>query len=765
MIFGALHRFLEAFGDHGAGDLCNHKVWLDLGLEDEDIGFDTETRVAWACDEVYDSFRVQLSYMERLYFTLDMAENSAFLSKSLSVLSFLTVLLSITFWVCGTIESVRVVPEGCTGIGVDQCVPAAPDWMAKIETFCVWVFTAEIVGRLLSVGHARRELLSQRVLIAVITGSDAEIGFHILSKSYCFRLVRFLLSFEALFDILSVVPYWVEMWISTDASEISAFRVLYLARVTRIFKLGRALNADLGQFNEVHDLFRKVLIQASPAILMTVLLILIALFFFGTFIWFCEKGEWVPYGDDRLQYNIDQSEGCWMRLARDELTWERSPFDSIPSAFWWTFVTISTVGYGDQVPYTTEGKLVASIAMLYGTVILGLPLFVVGATFGQEYDRLMKASKRRQETTKLQQQQQRDSDSNSKSEQHEGIVKVFRNEFAHFVKALQEAETSLGFPRVLCKHWLDGTKTALLDHCMPVAVDRLGCRVLARLAEAEELCMYIEDKQEADARRRICGKVRIGWHKLSMSCFYLAHVPQEVLLRALVETHIDRPGKSRGMVDTGSLKSEKSNRSGRGGSGGRGNTNDNNNNNNNNNNKNSNLHSGGGSSSHHHHHYHHHRGRRTSRSSSRSPRASFAGQSGSNSGSPSPRHGDSSSSSYEGGGSPAEGGGGGGGGGVWVGGEQSPSQTLQKAAGLLTLPIARPPSQEPPSLQLAKGTDPPSESSGAASIVVEAESTPQIRSAAESWRGYDLCCGGSPPQLGPSTRVSAKLHKTSEFIL
>eukprot|EP00405_Crypthecodinium_cohnii_P033694 CAMPEP_0206527322 /NCGR_PEP_ID=MMETSP0325_2-20121206/1280_1 /ASSEMBLY_ACC=CAM_ASM_000347 /TAXON_ID=2866 /ORGANISM="Crypthecodinium cohnii, Strain Seligo" /LENGTH=207 /DNA_ID=CAMNT_0054022711 /DNA_START=58 /DNA_END=681 /DNA_ORIENTATION=- len=111
------------------------------------------------------------------------------------------------------------------------------------------------------------------------------------------------------------------------------------------------------------------------------------------------------------------------------------------------------------------------------------------------------------------------------------------------------------------------------------------------------------------------------------------------------------------------------------------------------------------------------------------------------------------------------GGGGGGGGGVWVGGEQSPSQTLQKAAGLLTLPIARPPSQEPPSLQLAKGTDPPSESSGAASIVVEAESTPQIRSAAESWRGYDLCCGGSPPQLGPSTRVSAKLHKTSEFIL
>ncbi|CAJ1403913.1 unnamed protein product [Effrenium voratum] len=35
--------------------------------------------------------------------------------------------------------------------------------------------------------------------------------------------------------------------------------------------------------------------------------------------------------------------------------------------------------------------------MLYGTVILGLPLFVVGATFGQEYDRLMKDAKRRLE--------------------------------------------------------------------------------------------------------------------------------------------------------------------------------------------------------------------------------------------------------------------------------------------------------------------------------------------------------------------------------
>jgi len=35
-------------------------------------------------------------------------------------------------------------------------------------------------------------------------------------------------------------------------------------------------------------------------------------------------------------------------------------------AFWWAFVTMTTVGYGDKYPLSAEGRIVACILMLAG---------------------------------------------------------------------------------------------------------------------------------------------------------------------------------------------------------------------------------------------------------------------------------------------------------------------------------------------------------------------------------------------------------------
>lgn len=40
-------------------------------------------------------------------------------------------------------------------------------------------------------------------------------------------------------------------------------------------------------------------------------------------------------------------------------------------ALWWAYVTITTVGYGDKYPVTTEGRLIASVLMTAGVGLFG----------------------------------------------------------------------------------------------------------------------------------------------------------------------------------------------------------------------------------------------------------------------------------------------------------------------------------------------------------------------------------------------------------
>ncbi len=46
----------------------------------------------------------------------------------------------------------------------------------------------------------------------------------------------------------------------------------------------------------------------------------------------------------------------------------RTPFDAV----WWAISTMTTVGYGDKVPVTVEGKIVAMILMVTGVGLFGV---------------------------------------------------------------------------------------------------------------------------------------------------------------------------------------------------------------------------------------------------------------------------------------------------------------------------------------------------------------------------------------------------------
>lgn len=67
---------------------------------------------------------------------------------------------------------------------------------------------------------------------------------------------------------------------------------------------------------------------------------------------------------------------------------ENTQFKSIPDAFWWSIITITTIGYGDKVPVSASGKIIASACAVFGALIIALPLFRFAAHFRRKLDYL-----------------------------------------------------------------------------------------------------------------------------------------------------------------------------------------------------------------------------------------------------------------------------------------------------------------------------------------------------------------------------------------
>ena len=60
-------------------------------------------------------------------------------------------------------------------------------------------------------------------------------------------------------------------------------------------------------------------------------------------------------------------------------------FTSIPMSFWWTLVTMTSLGYGDMYPVTYAGRFVGGMASIAGLITLALPMVIIGQNFSDAY--------------------------------------------------------------------------------------------------------------------------------------------------------------------------------------------------------------------------------------------------------------------------------------------------------------------------------------------------------------------------------------------
>jgi voltage-gated potassium channel len=156
------------------------------------------------------------------------------------------------------------------------------------------------------------------------------------------RPLRYARSFFGIVDLLAVLPTYLSVLLP-GTQALLVVRALRLLRVFRVLKLVR-------YFNEA-----RVLLAAVRAALPKILVFL-----------YTELALIVIIA--ALVYLIEGPE---------------NGFTSIPKAMYWTVVTLTTVGYGDMVPHTATGKVLASITMLLGYGIIAVPTGIVTVEMGR----------------------------------------------------------------------------------------------------------------------------------------------------------------------------------------------------------------------------------------------------------------------------------------------------------------------------------------------------------------------------------------------
>ncbi|XP_072323089.1 voltage-gated potassium channel regulatory subunit KCNG2 [Scyliorhinus torazame] len=97
-------------------------------------------------------------------------------------------------------------------------------------------------------------------------------------------------------------------------------------------------------------------------------------------------------------------------LAESELG-AKHDFTSIPSSYWWAVISMTTVGYGDMVPRSIPGQVVALSSILSGILLMAFPVTSIFHTFSRSYMEL-KEQQQRASSSKA----QRNSDSSQETD-------------------------------------------------------------------------------------------------------------------------------------------------------------------------------------------------------------------------------------------------------------------------------------------------------------------------------------------------------------
>eukprot|EP00929_Paragymnodinium_shiwhaense_P111773 TRINITY_DN80060_c0_g1_i1.p1 TRINITY_DN80060_c0_g1~~TRINITY_DN80060_c0_g1_i1.p1 ORF type:complete len:859 (-),score=143.81 TRINITY_DN80060_c0_g1_i1:143-2719(-) len=298
---------------------------------------------------------VGFSPAQKVFRILDDPQASRW-SKRYSLFMLFMILLSTTAFIVESIPDFNKTPTACaTKLTVDNCKPEPQQIFVILEAVSIAIFTIDYVLRLGTVHSA--------------TNVECEI---LPADATSFQKIRcYATNWLNIVDVLALVPFYIQA-IFGGGGGASVLRVLRLVRVFRIIKMPK-LRACV-------DMFSSVMLDAMPALILLVFMTSLMCVLLGSCMYFAEGAVYsVEHTSDENPY------GTYIRPTVDGYAVEPTPFTSIMYTFWWFFTTATTVGYGDDFPTSTTGRIVGVATFYTGIVLLALPVTIVSSSFSKFY--------------------------------------------------------------------------------------------------------------------------------------------------------------------------------------------------------------------------------------------------------------------------------------------------------------------------------------------------------------------------------------------
>ena len=173
--------------------------------------------------------------------------------------------------------------------------------------------------------------ISEMVIVLLFTAE------YLLRLIVADRKLKFVFSFYGMVDLIAILPFY--LCTGMDLRSIRVFRLVRLIRFFKFFRYGRVID----RFKIAYRMIRNELLLVGGVSLLL-------LYVSSVGIYYCEHEA------------------------------QPEQFGSVMKCFWFSIITLTTIGYGDAIPITVVGKIFTSFISLIGIGVIAVPTGLITAS-------------------------------------------------------------------------------------------------------------------------------------------------------------------------------------------------------------------------------------------------------------------------------------------------------------------------------------------------------------------------------------------------